>query len=92
MNKEATVVPSLGSCGGPSSAGPSVETACADTAVEDPELQDGGANPFLLPGLKGARPRVLRLKNADQGRREKEVENTEEVESADDEENTEDAE
>ncbi|KAJ1079626.1 hypothetical protein NDU88_001585 [Pleurodeles waltl] len=86
-----SVIFSQGDCDGLSSASPSVETACADSAVEDPEIQDGGANPCYLPGLKGARPGVLMLKNANQGRRGEEVENGEEVESADDEENMEDS-
>ncbi|KAJ1191848.1 hypothetical protein NDU88_001163 [Pleurodeles waltl] len=63
------------------SAGPSVEAACADTAVDDPELKNGGASPFLLPVLKGARRGGQEMKNA----------NEEGGGTADEEENAEDA-
>ncbi|KAJ1165025.1 hypothetical protein NDU88_005455 [Pleurodeles waltl] len=64
-------------CDGPGGAGWSVEAACADTAVDDPERKDKGVSTFLLPELKGERHEDQGVKNADEeeGRASEEEEN-----------------
>ncbi|KAJ1216272.1 hypothetical protein NDU88_003876 [Pleurodeles waltl] len=68
-------------CDGPALPVPSVEAACADDAVCDPELKDGVTSPFWFPGLKEVRRRARVVENADEEGRW----------TADEEENEEDA-